>query len=389
MKIQRDGLTIFARVLGDPTKPALLFLQGGPGFPAPRERFEWITAALEHYRVVLLDQRGTGSSTRIDRAEPSLIDAPLLARLRADSIVGDAEAIRAELGIERWDVLGQSFGGFCLVHYLAAHPESVRNAFFTGGLPTVTRGVDEVYRATFDKLRRRHLRFYEEVPHAQRALREVCRHLDNAGEILPTGERLTSRRLRTIGSALGQEGGFDALGALLEDPFHPSGRLRTDFLAEVGDRVSFERGPLYAAIHESIYGGTVPGATNWSAERVSGALDGFAPDASPDDAEFFLTGEHIFPFQFEEDPALRPFAAAAGELARKDDWSNLYAGLGPADNAYAVVYTHDIYVPREFSLETAGILGATVHETDRWQHDGLRRHGREVLGVLLDMAGVR
>ncbi|WP_291314121.1 alpha/beta fold hydrolase [Corynebacterium sp. UBA2622] len=392
MKIQRDGLTIFARVLGDSgedqNKPTLLFLQGGPGSPAPRERFEWITAALEHYRVVLLDQRGTGSSTRIDRAEPSLIDAPLLARLRADSIVEDAEAVRAELGLESWDVLGQSFGGFCLVHYLARHPESVRNAFFTGGLPTITRGVDEVYRATFAKLKRRHLDFYREVPHAEAAIREVCRHLEGTEELLPTGERLTPRRFRTIGVALGQEGGFDALGALLEEPFHRGGRLRTDFLAEVGERVSFERAPLYAAIHESIYGGTVPGATNWSAQRVSETLEGFAPDASPDDAEFLLTGEHIFPFQFDEDPALRPFAAAAQELAVKDDWTNLYEGVRPVDGAYAVVYTHDIYVPREFSLETADALGARVHETGEWQHDGLRRHGRGVMDVLLGMAGI-
>ncbi|QPK82829.1 alpha/beta fold hydrolase [Corynebacterium qintianiae] len=388
MQIQRDGFTIFARVLGDKDKPALVFLQGGPGFPSPRERFEWVAAALEHYRVVLLDQRGTGRSTRIDRAEPSLIDAPTLGSLRADNIVADAEAVRQELGVERWDVLGQSFGGFCLTHYLAVKPESVRHAFFTGGLPTVTRGVDEVYRATFAKLRARHLAFYAEIPWAEKMVREVCRHLDNSEELLPTGERLSSRRFRTVGANLGREDGFEVLANLLEEPFHPSGRLRTDFLAEVGDHVSFERAPLYAAVHESIYGGTVPGATAWSAQRVSETLDGFAPDASPDDAEFYLTGEHIFPFQFDEDPALRPFKQVAEELALKDDWPNLYPGLGRAGSAAAVVYTDDIYVPRELSLETADILGARVHETSEWQHDGLRKHGRDVMGALMSMAGL-
>ncbi|AWB84493.1 alpha/beta fold hydrolase [Corynebacterium liangguodongii] len=388
MQIQREGFTIFARVLGDASKPALLFLQGGPGSPAPRERYEWIDAALERYRVVLLDQRGTGLSTRIDRATPELIDAGTLARLRADAIVEDAEAIREELGLERWDVLGQSFGGFCLAHYLAAHPERIGHAFFTGGLPTVTRGVDEVYRATFAKLRARHLRFYAEVPWAQRQIREVCRHLDNSEELLPTGERLSSRRFRGIGIALGREDGFEALAHLLEAPFHPNGRLRTDVLAEVCDLVSFERNPLYAAVHESIYGGTVPGATAWSAQRVSETLDGFAPDASPDDAEFYLTGEHIFPFHFDEDPALRPFKAAAEELARKQDWPNLYAGLGRVEGAAAVVYTDDIYVPRELSLETAELIGARVYETDAWQHDGLRKHGSHVLRALLREVGL-
>ncbi|WJY68577.1 alpha/beta fold hydrolase [Corynebacterium auris] len=389
MKIQRDGFTVFARVLGDATKPALLFLQGGPGNPAPRERYEWITHALTRYRVVLLDQRGTGNSTRIDRAVPSLISADVLARLRADSIVADAEAVRAELGIERWDVLGQSFGGFCLAHYLCAHPDSVGNAFFTGGLPTLTRGAEDVYRATFAKLKARHLRFYREVPFAERRVREVCRHLDNSEETVPTGERLSSRRFRTIGAALGQEGGFEALAALLEEPFHPGGALRTDFLAEVGQRVSFERDPLYAAIHETIYGGTVAGATNWAAERVAQTLPGFAPDADPSDEEFYLTGEHVFPFQFAEDPALRPFAQAADALAAKEDWGNLYAGAARFGNAYAVVYTDDVYVPRELSLETAEVFGARVYETSEWQHDGLRRHGKEVLEALFGMAEQR
>ena len=187
---------------------------------------------------------------------------------------------------------------------------------------------------------------------------------------------------------LGREGGFETLANLLEEPFHPNGRLRTDFLADVGDMVSFERAPLYAAVHESIYGGTVPGATAWAAQRVSETLDGFAPQATPDDAEFYLTGEHIFPFQFDEDPALRPFKEVAEELARNDDWRNLYAGLGASTSAAAVVYTDDIFVPRELSLETADALGATVYETAAWQHDGLRRHGRDVIGVLMSAVGL-
>ena len=388
IEITRGGFTVFARVIGDPAAPALLYLQGGPGFPAPRQRFEWVTHALNRgYQVVLLDQRGTGRSTRIDSATPELIHTDILASLRADEIVADAEALREEMGLDRWDVLGQSFGGFCLMHYLAAHPEGVGRALFTGGVPSIGRGADEVYRATFAKLKHRHLQFNEAFPAAERMVREVCRHLEAQEELLPTGERLSARRLRTVGIELGREDGFESLARLFEAPFHPNGRLRTDFLAEVGERVSFAKGPLYAAVHETIYGGTVPGATNWAAERVSRELAGFGPDASPDDEEFYLTGEHIFPFQFDEDPALRPFTQVAHELAVKDDWSNLYAGLSGDYNAYAAVYTDDIFVPRELSLETASAIGAQVFETDAYQHDGLRRHGEAVLGRLLGMAG--
>ncbi|MDA8486946.1 hypothetical protein NNO07_28190, partial [Pseudomonas resinovorans] len=94
-----------------------------------------------------------------------------------------------------------------------------------------------------------HLQFNEQYPAAERMVREVCRHLDAQEEFLPTGERLSARRLRTVGIELGREGGFESLARLFEAPFHANGRLRTDFLAAVGDRVSFAKGPLYAAVH--------------------------------------------------------------------------------------------------------------------------------------------
>src|SRR5215471_15817518 len=45
--------------------PWLLFLQGGPGMPSPRPsgREIWLDRALREFRVLLLDQRGTGRST--------------------------------------------------------------------------------------------------------------------------------------------------------------------------------------------------------------------------------------------------------------------------------------------------------------------------------------
>ena len=66
-----DGptITVFTREVADPDgseKPYLLFLQGGPGFEAMRPTSPpsgWMTRALTDYRVLLLDQRGTGRST--------------------------------------------------------------------------------------------------------------------------------------------------------------------------------------------------------------------------------------------------------------------------------------------------------------------------------------
>ena len=69
-----DGpqVTVFARevvAVGRDTEqlPWLVFFQGGPGFAAPRpvRAAGWIKRAVQDYRVLLLDQRGTGRSTPV------------------------------------------------------------------------------------------------------------------------------------------------------------------------------------------------------------------------------------------------------------------------------------------------------------------------------------
>src|SRR5215213_5234603 len=102
----------------------------------------WLKRALDDYRILLLDQRGTGRSAPVGRDIPGATPAEraeYLTHFRADSIVRDAEWIRRELDVERWSVLGQSFGGFCVVTYLSLAPEGLREAFITGGLPPVAR----------------------------------------------------------------------------------------------------------------------------------------------------------------------------------------------------------------------------------------------------------
>src|ERR1044072_5291416 len=136
-------IDVFAREVADPDgldRPLLVFLQGGPGHEAARPTRNpsapaWLDRALEDYRVLMLDQRGTGRSTPIGALgdlEPAE-QAEYLTHFRADSIIRDAEWIRHELGVEQWSVLGQSFGGMCVVSYLSLAPEGLREAFIAGG----------------------------------------------------------------------------------------------------------------------------------------------------------------------------------------------------------------------------------------------------------------
>ena len=140
-------LTVFTREVAAPdgaNRPYLVFFQGGPGFEATRPTSPpsgWMRRALADYRVLLLDQRGTGRSSPVGSQLPGATpeaQADYLTRFRADAIVRDAEHIRRELGVARWSVLGQSFGGFCAMTYLSIAPDGLAEAFITGGLTRST-----------------------------------------------------------------------------------------------------------------------------------------------------------------------------------------------------------------------------------------------------------
>src|ERR1700749_2451757 len=156
-----DTIEVFAREVADPAgtdRPFLVYMQGGPGFEATRPTGRprspgWLDYALDEYRVLLLDQRGTGRSTPVGGLPglTAIEQADYLTHFRADSIVRDAECVRRALDVERWSVLGQSFGGFCVLAYLSLAPEGLGEAFFTGGVPPLGHSVDEIYARTYER----------------------------------------------------------------------------------------------------------------------------------------------------------------------------------------------------------------------------------------------
>jgi len=377
-----DGptITVFARVVtaedgGD--RPYLVFFQGGPGQEAPRPGVggPWIERALEDYRIVLLDQRGTGRSTPIGTL-PGLgaqEQADYLTYHRADAIVRDAEAFRAHLGADRWSVLGQSFGGFCVTTYLSIAPDGVREAFVTGGLPPLRRPTEDVYRHTYDRVRDRNERFYARYPEDRDRVHRIHALLESEDVRLPSGDRLTVRRLRQFGTVLGMSDGAERLHYILERPPRSPA-----FLHDVDRELSFARNPLYAIVHEACYADAC--VTGWAAERVM-------PDDFRTKPELF-TGEMVYRWMFEEYGALAPLREAA-ELLARHEWPALYRPDRLAANdvpSAAAVYVNDMYVERVFSEETAAhIRGLKPWITNEYEHDGLRKDGSRVLGHLIDL----
>lgn len=384
-----DGarISVYAReVTADPALPWLLFLGGGPGFPAPRPLGGegWLLRALRAYRVLLLDQRGTGRSTPVTRRVVLERGAAYLTHFRADSIVRDAEAIRLRLGGSPWTVLGQSFGGFCTVSYLSFAPGGLRAALVTGGLPGVETDAVGVYRALYPVVAAKNEAHYSTYPPDVAQARRVASYLRENEVLLPTGRRFTVAAFQSLGNLLGGRDGSARLHYLLESPFD-GGSLSDEFLLAVTAELGWATAanPLYYLLHEATYAQGA-GATGWAAQRVRAEFPAFDAD---DPVHF--TGEMIYPWMFDDDPLMAPLRGVADELAARREWPALYDVDRLRANevpVVAAVYDTDMYVHRDLSLHTASLIaGARVWHTADHQHDGLRVSNGEVMSRLLEM----
>lgn len=398
---ERGEISLFAREVAEPgaaerNLPWLVFLQGGPGFAAPRPTglSGWVKRAVREFRVLMLDTRGNGRSTPVlTRTLMKLPDdaarADYLKQFRADRIVDDCEFLRARLaGGARWAVLGQSYGGFCAVHYLSAHPEGLSLALVTGGLPPLDGGAEDYYQETYPVMVVKNRRWLERYPGDAALAQKLFAHLRAREVTLPTGGRLTVERFQVAGLQLGFSDGAETIHWLLEKAFidGPDGEeLSLPFLRAFENLENFQTNPIYALLHEMCY--TQEAASNWAAHRVRADFPEFdwAPGKDP-----WLTGEMIYPWMFEQLPELRALKGTAELLARDAAWPRLYDPVRLAKNTVpcaAAVYADDPFVPRVFSEQTAAAIpGMKVWLTNEYEHDGLRQDGEKILDRLLALA---
>jgi len=367
--------------------PYLMFFQGGPGYEAPRPITDsgWIKRASEEYKVLLLDQRGTGLSTPI--SEESLADmsdndvANYLTFFRADNIVRDAEQIRETLiGKNKWSVLGQSFGGFCATHYLSFYPDSLDKVFITGGLPPLNAHPDDIYRATYKRVIKKNKLFYQIFPMAKINARKIADYLLENIVCLPNGDQLSVERFQQLGLNLGFSDGMATLNFLFEKAFINK-KLSYSFLKGVLSLQTFDTNPIFTVLHEACYAQGF--STNWSAYRILNEYPEFTTDKKDD---LFFTGEMLFPWMLDAYQSLQLFKGGAQILSEKSDWPMLYDEQKLRGNKVpvaAAVYTNDMYVDREYSMEIANIIpNISVWETESFEHNALRSNGKKVLDLL-------
>lgn len=112
----------------------VLCLHGGPGFP--HDYIETLADLADERQVVFFDQLGCGRSER-----PS--DKNLW---RKERFVEEVAAVRAELGLARLHLLGQSWGGLLALEYALTQPSGLVSVTFASPVISVPRWIDDAHR---------------------------------------------------------------------------------------------------------------------------------------------------------------------------------------------------------------------------------------------------
>ena len=134
-----DGNAIYWEVCGNPSGKPAVVLHGGPGSGcSPRFRHFFDPAA---YRIVLFDQRNCGRS----RPHASDVQTDLSSNTTAN-LVRDIETLRESLNIEKWLVLGGSWGSVLGLAYAESHPTRVTEMVLFGVTSGRRAEIDWLFR---------------------------------------------------------------------------------------------------------------------------------------------------------------------------------------------------------------------------------------------------
>lgn len=118
MLMEIRGTRLYVDQRGAEDAPPLLFIHGGPGAGS----YDFLAfqgdRLSQSFRLIAVDQRGVQQSD------------PLTGPVSEHDLIADFEALREELGIEQWSILGHSYGGRLALRYAAAHPDAVTKVVF-------------------------------------------------------------------------------------------------------------------------------------------------------------------------------------------------------------------------------------------------------------------
>lgn len=154
----------------DASRGVLLFLTGGPGqpgVPAVTRIAQRLAPLMQDYRLVIIDQRGTGGtaihcpelqrqvgSSDIAPPTPAAVRdcasrlGPRVGLYATRDTVADLDALRRALQVRTWTLDGVSYGTFTAERYALAHPRQVKALVLDSVLPHVDPQVDDALYLT-------------------------------------------------------------------------------------------------------------------------------------------------------------------------------------------------------------------------------------------------
>ncbi len=125
MLLVGDGHRLYWEQSGNPDGKPVVFLHGGPG--AGTSAWHRRLFDPEKYRIVLFDQRGL----RAQHAARERTGRGLRYNTTWH-LVADIELLRRNLGIDRWQVFGGSWGSALALAYAETHPDAVTELVLRG-----------------------------------------------------------------------------------------------------------------------------------------------------------------------------------------------------------------------------------------------------------------
>ena len=152
-----EGHSVYYEQCGPDDGFPIVFLHGGPGSgcsPRHRQLFD-----LTRYKVIFFDQRGCCRSRPTGSVQANT----------SDHLVADIEHLRQHMGIDRWLVVGGSWGAGLALAYAAAHPSACLGLVLRGVFLGRIADLDWFFQQTRQLLPDAWAAFAKHAPQAARA----------------------------------------------------------------------------------------------------------------------------------------------------------------------------------------------------------------------------
>lgn len=128
---------LYTQEWGNPKGSPVLFLHGGPGSGCSDTNKLYFDHRL--HRVIFLDQRGSGKSTPYGSLKENT----------TQKLVSDIELVRSKLGIDKWSVVGRSWGSTLALCYAIEHSDKINRLIIGGVFLGTQEEVDWIEKAEF------------------------------------------------------------------------------------------------------------------------------------------------------------------------------------------------------------------------------------------------